>query len=97
MNERLKILIAYDGSECADAALDDLRKAGLPVRGVEALMVSVAEAERLAALAAERLRKNFPNWKVAAEATCGSPAWEVIMKADGWKPDLIVVGSHGRN
>jgi nucleotide-binding universal stress UspA family protein len=26
----MKILIAYDGSECADAALDDLRRAGLP-------------------------------------------------------------------
>jgi len=26
----MKILVAYDGSECADAALDDLQKAGLP-------------------------------------------------------------------
>lgn len=26
----MKILVAYDGSECADAALDDLRRAGLP-------------------------------------------------------------------
>jgi nucleotide-binding universal stress UspA family protein len=26
----MKILAAYDGSECADAALDDLRRAGLP-------------------------------------------------------------------
>jgi nucleotide-binding universal stress UspA family protein len=26
----MKILVAYDGSECADAALDDLRMAGLP-------------------------------------------------------------------
>jgi nucleotide-binding universal stress UspA family protein len=30
MANPMKILIAYDGSECADAALDDLRKAGLP-------------------------------------------------------------------
>jgi hypothetical protein len=30
MANRMKILIAYDGSECADAALDDLRMAGLP-------------------------------------------------------------------
>ena len=30
MTNRMKILVAYDGSECADAALDDLRKAGLP-------------------------------------------------------------------
>lgn len=38
----MKILIAYDGSPCADAALDDLTHAGLPDTG-EALVVSVAE------------------------------------------------------
>lgn len=36
-----KILIAYDGSPCSDAALDDLRRAGLPARA-EAIVVSVA-------------------------------------------------------
>jgi nucleotide-binding universal stress UspA family protein len=30
MKQRMKILIAYDGSECADAALEDLQWAGLP-------------------------------------------------------------------
>jgi len=30
MANRMKVLVAYDGSECADAALDDLRMAGLP-------------------------------------------------------------------
>ena len=30
MANRMKFLVAYDGSECADAALDDLRMAGLP-------------------------------------------------------------------
>src|SRR5215813_7800834 len=38
----MKIVIGYDGSEHADAALDDLRRAGLP-RDLEALIVSVAE------------------------------------------------------
>lgn len=41
-NERMKIVIGYDGSEHAGAALDDLRRAGLP-RDAEALIVSVAE------------------------------------------------------
>ncbi len=41
MNETMKILIAYDGSPCAEAALDDLRKAGLP-QDAEALVISVA-------------------------------------------------------
>jgi hypothetical protein len=31
MNMEAKILIGYDGSECADAALDDLTHAGLPL------------------------------------------------------------------
>jgi nucleotide-binding universal stress UspA family protein len=42
MTERMKILIGYDGSNPADAALDDLQRAGLP-ENVEAHIVSVAE------------------------------------------------------
>ncbi len=38
----MKILIAYDGSDCAESALDDLTHAGLPRKG-EALVVTVAE------------------------------------------------------
>ena len=42
MNERMKILIAYDGSTCADDALNDLPRAGLP-READALIVQVQE------------------------------------------------------
>ena len=38
----MKLLIAYDGSNCSDAAIDDLVQAGLPLNG-EALAVSVSE------------------------------------------------------
>jgi nucleotide-binding universal stress UspA family protein len=38
----MKALIAYDGSACAEAALDDLKRAGLPGE-VEAMVVTVAE------------------------------------------------------
>lgn len=38
----MRLLIAYDGSECADAALDDLTHAGLPIKG-EAFVMTVAE------------------------------------------------------
>src|SRR6185369_14809025 len=38
----MRVLIAYDGSRCADAALDDLTHAGLPTKG-EALVMNVAE------------------------------------------------------
>lgn len=43
MSERVRLLLGYDGSSYADAALDDLRRAGLP-RDVEALIVSVGDA-----------------------------------------------------
>ncbi len=42
MNERMKILIAHDGSTCADDALNDLPRAGLP-READALIVRVQE------------------------------------------------------
>jgi nucleotide-binding universal stress UspA family protein len=42
MKENLKILIGYDGSHCAEAALNDLRRAGLS-RGIEAVVLSVAD------------------------------------------------------
>lgn len=41
MKEVSKILIAYDGAACSDAALNDLRRAGLPA-AVEAVVVTVA-------------------------------------------------------
>jgi nucleotide-binding universal stress UspA family protein len=42
MKERMKILIAYDGSEYADAALRDLKRAGLGGE-VEALVMTLAD------------------------------------------------------
>ena len=134
MRRDARILIGYDGSECADAALDDLTHAGLPL-DADVQILSIAEvwlpppppssyeivdqAEKatspadlqhgfakgcaaakaalaLAERARDRVLANFPNWKVTADSSCGSPAWELIARADQWKPDLIVVGSHGR-
>jgi nucleotide-binding universal stress UspA family protein len=42
MQGMLSILIAYDGSVCAEAALDDLQRAGLPT-ALEAVVVTVAD------------------------------------------------------
>ncbi|MGD9563057.1 MAG: universal stress protein [Pyrinomonadaceae bacterium] len=129
----MKILIAYDGSQCSEAALDDLVRAGLP-ESCDAVVVSVAEvwlpppngtgdvtginldeesermiqrhyekdkrkvaeAATLANQAKERLQRMFPKWRVGVEATYGSPAWAILEHAGEFKPDLIVVGSHGR-
>src|SRR5687768_10387798 len=119
MNDRMKILIAYDGSVCADAALADLGRAGLPTV-VDALVISVGEvwlpppppssfeiveaardlhsaaelqnryqnssraveaAFDLALGARDRLRRAFPDWKIEADASIGSPARELVSKA----------------
>lgn len=134
MKKKMKILIAYDGSACAEAALDDLQLAGLPAHA-EVLVVSVTElwlpappssfeimelaqgvylpsnlprvysqdapavqaAEALANRAASRLRTNFPGWNVATQMAVGSPKRELLGQAESFKPDLIVVGSHGHS
>ena len=119
----MKILIAYDGSSCADSALEGhMRRAGLPrladavvlsvselwmpvvesvgagaARIVGALPVSPEKAESLAQTACERVQSYLPDWTVKAEARSGSPASVVIERADESRPDLIVVGSHGRS
>jgi hypothetical protein len=42
MKTNMRILIAYDGSDCAEAALDDLAQAGLP-EIAEAIVMSITE------------------------------------------------------
>lgn len=131
----MKVLIAYDGSRCAEAALDDLPRTGLPA-DVHAIVLSVADvwfpptplpdeptppsvtgsrilasrqklydralravasAQALARQAGERLQATFPDWRVDTEAAGDSPAWMIIKKAERWRPDLIIVGAHGRS
>ena len=63
MDEPVKLLIAYDGSSCADAALDDLSRAGLP-HAAEVLVLSVADV--LLPPAAGGPEEPDPEWLVAA-------------------------------
>jgi nucleotide-binding universal stress UspA family protein len=115
MSDRLKILLAYDGSEYADAAIEDLRWAGLP-DDVEFTVISVAERwlpppsaleivehidrrqeyMSLAKRAAGRLHEINPRWEAVPRVSEGSPATEIITLADEYRPDMIVVGAHGR-
>jgi nucleotide-binding universal stress UspA family protein len=120
MTDKMKILIAYDGSDCADAALTDLQRAGLPSE-VEAIVLTVdeqwmpvptsywlmrtshastypvsEEVREMSQRAAECLQEFFPAWEVRAESHSGSPASIILAAAEEWKPDLLVVGSHGR-
>jgi nucleotide-binding universal stress UspA family protein len=135
-NERIKLLIGYDGSQFATAALDDLRRAGLPreaqaiiltvferwlppatgsqgpqnallkssVPGSPAIQTSavagaapVTETLALALAAKSRLQEHFPGWEIGAEESSGSPAREILKKAEDWRPDLIAIGSQGHS
>lgn len=125
----MKILLAYDGSACSEAAIDDMVRAGLP-SDTECLVFSVAEvwlpphdataehgdpylekilrhsmakdeqkvneARSLSEKAAARISAVFPTLKVSADATYGSPAWEIIAKSDEFGADLIIIGSQGK-
>lgn len=56
---------------------------------------ALKEARVQAEKAAAYLRRRFPGWTVKAEAGIGQPAQALLDKAEKWKPDLIVLGSHG--
>ncbi len=97
----MKVLIVYDGSQVAEAELHDLQKAGLFGKA-EVFVLSVVETwsslgkareiEKLALRTQDQLRKEFPFWQITAETVYGTPAREILAKAESFKPDLIVVG-----
>ncbi|MBI3654694.1 MAG: universal stress protein [Acidobacteria bacterium] len=131
MNKRMKILITYDGSTCADNALEDLLRAGLPsaaealvmsveeewmppppitsfelvaeifpqnnlgVRTAPELLTEISPTQELALKAKARVQELFPAWEVMEYACAGSPATEILKKAEAWHADLITAGSHG--
>ncbi len=43
------------------------------------------------------LTNSFPEWEIKTDAVWGGAASKLIEGADEWKPDLLVVGSHGRS
>ena len=55
------------------------------------------EANEIVSRATDKVRSYFPGWNIRTETLAGSAAFELISKANEWKPDLIVVGSHGRS
>lgn len=52
------------------------------------------QARRVAERAVERIRSEFPGWRVDGAAVQGSASAAMILTADEWGADLIVIGSH---
>src|SRR5262249_53711301 len=57
----------------------------------------VASAHTTALEGRDLILSVLPGWTVSAESYSGSPASAILARADQWRPDLIVVGSHGRS
>jgi nucleotide-binding universal stress UspA family protein len=99
----MKILIAYDGSMCADSAIEDMRRAGLPPVA-EALVLTVSGSELnvlpgtdTAEMTAKGLwEQRFAEAEVLAE-TAGNriqsyfPRWQVSIEALWGSPAKIIV------
>jgi nucleotide-binding universal stress UspA family protein len=63
----------------------------------ESWVEKIGAVDELAQDGGNRVQSIFPRWVVRAEGAWGSPARVLILKADSWPADLIVVGSHGRS
>lgn len=59
--------------------------------------LALQQAQELVERAHARVHAINSGWTIRSEASYGSPAWELVAKADQWKPDLILVGSHGHS
>jgi nucleotide-binding universal stress UspA family protein len=57
---------------------------------------SLSQAADLAEEAAGILRGLFPGWTVSTDSVIDSPAQGLLTRAESWKPDLMVLGRHGR-
>jgi len=98
----MRVLIAYDGSRFAEAAIADLTYAGLP-NDTEARIFHAIErpldlmAESLSEEVCTRVQAQFRSWNVQMEIAAGNAAEMILKRAREWHADLIVVGSHGRS
>lgn len=62
---------------------------------VENFQLDVRLAKEVAEKGATQLKAHFPTWNIKVEAAIGTPAREILKKAEEFHPDLIVVGSQG--
>jgi nucleotide-binding universal stress UspA family protein len=98
----MRVLIAYDGSTFAEAAIADLRHAGLPADTDARIFYAVERpsdlmAEALLNDAGVRIQAQFRSWNVQVETATGHPADMIVKRAKEWHADLIAVGTHGRS
>lgn len=100
----MKILVAYDGSVCADTAVEDLRRAGLP-QDADALTLSVATSAEARPHASGSGTKDSWKTKLAsaqalAEAAANRmqsyfPQWRISSEALWGSPSDVILKTSG--
>ncbi|HEX7334085.1 MAG TPA: universal stress protein [Pyrinomonadaceae bacterium] len=78
----MRILIAYDGSDPADTAIDGLQRAGFPAENVEALVVSVGEVWLPPPSSDEAVDETFPAHVPAGVKEARDRAAQVMDEAE---------------
>jgi nucleotide-binding universal stress UspA family protein len=99
----MKILIAYDGSDSAESAIDDLKRAGLPPQA-EAIVLTIAEELIPAPAGVGGVATTFAKKLLEAERDSLSvagrarsriqtlfPGWEILAEADVGSPGAKII------
>lgn len=83
-----------------DATVLSVAERWFPAAGTATQVEEEVAGHRAAAAIAEHacsiLASSFPSWTIRAEAATGSPAQQIMERADHWKADLVVLGALGR-
>ena len=74
-----------------------LQDAPLLYDGLTAAELSMKEADNVSQKGAKTLKDHFPGWEVDSKSVADSAAGGLIDKINEWKPDFVVMGSHGRS
>ena len=95
------------GGEAVVLAVADVLPPGSPAGGppdTPAIRSARAAGEAALATSRELARRGadlvsgvLAGWSVEAEAIADSPFWGVVTRAEQWRAELVVVGSHGRS
>jgi nucleotide-binding universal stress UspA family protein len=83
---------AVDAKEWGPSPFDEkIRKRGEEMRA--RALKAREEAASAAARGAARLQGLFPSWTVRAETDVNWPGWGIILKAEEWRADMVVIGA----
>jgi nucleotide-binding universal stress UspA family protein len=66
-------------------------------RARELAVQAVADAKECAATGGRLVASLFPEWQVETHSVADSPYAALVERAETWRADLVVVGSHGRS